>query len=94
MILFIVSSFLLASLWVARVEGSSSAFVFDRFRCHGQILATLFDSLFVFLRLLFFSLASHRVSNRNCLLFRPPLFAQRRNIFRNGFLRLSFLERH
>ncbi len=40
MILFIVSSFLLASFWVARVESSSSAFVFDRFRCHDQTLAT------------------------------------------------------
>ena len=42
MILLVVSSLLLASFWVARVESSGPAFVFDRFRCHGQILATLF----------------------------------------------------
>jgi hypothetical protein len=49
-ILLVVSGFLLASFWVARVESSSPALVFDRFRCHGQILATLlFHSFFHFL---------------------------------------------
>ena len=47
MILFIVSSFLLASLWVARIESSSYALVFDRFRCHGQLLAALLALMLV-----------------------------------------------
>ena len=67
MILFVVSSFFLTSLRVARVESSSPAFVFDRLRCHSQILATLlFHSFFDFLLaglglFLFAFVGSHQV---------------------------------
>ena len=47
MILFIVRGFLLVSFWVARIESSGLTFVFDRFRCHGQILATLLAFMLV-----------------------------------------------
>ena len=47
MILLVVGSLLLAGLWIARIEGSGSALVFNRFRCHGQMLATLFALMLV-----------------------------------------------
>ena len=47
MILLVVGGLLLAGFWVARVESSSPALVFDRFRCHGQILAALLAFMLV-----------------------------------------------
>jgi len=47
MILFVISGFLLASFGVARIESGGLAFVFDRFRCHGQILTTLLAFMLV-----------------------------------------------
>lgn len=63
MIFLVVSSFFFTSLWVARVESSSPALVFDRFRCHGKTLATFFTLMLIayalracFFPLKFFSL--------------------------------------
>lgn len=47
MILLVIGGLLLASLWVARVIGSSSALVFDWFGCHVNILAALFSFVLI-----------------------------------------------